>query len=141
MYRAEDDLQWIVSQRKKLDQRVFHDRLAAAVAGVHPNLDFSAPLAYQGLDSLGFVRLATALEPLFPTLAPQDFYRYKTIDQLVERFGVWRRQILCLLPHRHQSEHHRCHNQLPIRLAGAQLGLQYGLLLFPGGDSLCCQRH
>jgi acyl transferase domain-containing protein/aryl carrier-like protein len=88
MYRGEDDLRWIVFQRKKLDRRVFHDRLTAAVAGAHPNLDFSKPLAYQGLDSLGFVKLATALEPLFPTLAPQDFYRYKTIDQLVERFGA-----------------------------------------------------
>jgi acyl transferase domain-containing protein len=88
MYRGEDDLQWILFQRKKLDQRVFHDQLAASVADARPNLDLSTSLAYQGLDSLGFVKLAAALEPLFPTLAPQDFYRYKTIDQLIERFGV-----------------------------------------------------
>lgn len=88
LYRGEDDLPWILFQRTKLDRRVLHDRLAAALAGVHPNLDFSTSLAYQGFDSLGFVNLATILEPFFPTLAPQDFYRYKTIDQLIDRFGV-----------------------------------------------------
>lgn len=88
LYRGEDDLQWILFQRKKLDRRVLHDQLAAALAGAHPNLDFSTSLAYQGFDSLGFVNLATALAPFFPALAPQDFYRYKTIDQLIDRFGV-----------------------------------------------------
>jgi hypothetical protein len=27
------------------------------------------------------------LQPYFPSLAPQDFYRYKTIDQLIAQFG------------------------------------------------------
>ena len=30
------------------------------------------------------------LQPFFPGLAPQDFYRYKTIHQLIDRFGAVR---------------------------------------------------
>jgi 3-oxoacyl-(acyl-carrier-protein) synthase/acyl carrier protein len=32
--------------------------------------------------------LSTLLQPYFPSLAPQDFYRYKTINQLIDRFGI-----------------------------------------------------
>ena len=88
MFRGEKDIDWIVFQRRKLDPQPFAERLTAAVAGVNPRLDFDTSLAYQGLDSLGFTQLAADLEPFFPSLAPQDFYRYKTIRQLMDNFGA-----------------------------------------------------
>ena len=88
MYRGEDDVKWILNQRKKLDQGVFLEKLKKSIDTFKPQLDFTTSLAYQGLDSLGFVELSVLLEPYFPSLAPQDFYRYKTINQLVNRFGV-----------------------------------------------------
>ena len=50
-------------------------------------MDFGISLAYQGFGSLDLTELSVELQPFFPSLAPQDFYRYKTINQLIERFG------------------------------------------------------
>jgi len=88
MFRGEDDIQWIMHQRKKLDQDVLLQNLRQTIETFRPHLDFSQSLAFQGFDSLAFTHLSGLLEPYFPTLAPQDFYRYKTIDQLIERFGI-----------------------------------------------------
>jgi acyl transferase domain-containing protein len=88
MFRGEDEVAWIISQRKKLDQKVFLEALKNAVDGFKPGLDYETSLAYQGLDSLGFTELAAQLESFFPGLAPQDFYRFKTISQLIDRFGA-----------------------------------------------------
>ena len=88
MFRGEDDVSWILFQRKQLDQDTLVTKLHEASATVKPQLDFSIPLAYQGLGSLELTRLSVALKPYFPTLAPHDFYRYKTINQLIEEFGA-----------------------------------------------------
>lgn len=88
MFRGEDEVAWVMSQRKKLDQTVFLEEVKKAVEGFKPGLDFETSLAYQGLDSLRFTELAVQLEPFFPGLAPQDFYRFKTISQLIDRFGT-----------------------------------------------------
>ena len=90
MFRGEDDVNWIVYQRKKLDQGVFLDELKRAIDAFKPGLDYETSLAYQGLGSLEFAEMSVRLQPFFPELAPQDFYRYKTINQLIERFGVVR---------------------------------------------------
>jgi 3-oxoacyl-(acyl-carrier-protein) synthase/acyl carrier protein len=90
MFRGEDDINWIIYQRKKLDQRVFLEELKKAIDAFKPRLDYETALAYQGLGSLEFAELSVRLQPLFPALAPQDFYRYKTINQLIDRFGVGR---------------------------------------------------
>jgi len=90
MFRGEDDVNWIISQRNKLDQGVFLEKVKKAVDAFKPGLDYKTSLADQGLDSLGFAELAVRLEPFFPELAPQDFYRYKTINQLINRFGMGR---------------------------------------------------
>ena len=88
MFRGEDDTGWILYQRKELDQGVFLDRLKKTIAAFKPKLDFNTSLAYQGLGSLEFAELSVLLQPYFPSLAPQDFYRFKTINQLIDRFGV-----------------------------------------------------
>lgn len=88
MFRGEDDISWIHFQRRKLDQGALIDKLHQASQTVKPQLDFGTPLAYQGLGSLELTQLSVALQPFFPTLAPHDFFRYKTINQLIEEFGV-----------------------------------------------------
>jgi acyl transferase domain-containing protein/acyl carrier protein len=88
MFRGEDDINWILYQRKKLDPGVFLAKLKETVDAFKPQLDFDTALAYQGLGSLEFAELSVRLEPYFPSLAPQDFYRYKTINQLISQFGV-----------------------------------------------------
>jgi 3-oxoacyl-(acyl-carrier-protein) synthase/acyl carrier protein len=88
MFRGEDDIQYILYQRRKLDQTPFLAELKGAIDAFQPGLDYGLALAYQGFNSLKFTEFALALQPLFPTLAPQDFYRYKTISQLIDRFGV-----------------------------------------------------
>jgi acyl transferase domain-containing protein/acyl carrier protein len=88
MFRGEDDIGWILHQRKSLDSGVWLQNLKQVVAGFRPDLDYSRSLAYQGFDSLAFTELAGLLQPFFPSLAPQDFYRYKAIDQLIDRFGI-----------------------------------------------------
>jgi acyl transferase domain-containing protein/acyl carrier protein len=88
MFRGEDDINWIVYQRKKLDQGVFLETLRKTIDAFKPELDFGTSLAYQGLGSLEFAELSVLLQPHFPSLAPQDFYRYKTIGQLISRFGL-----------------------------------------------------
>ena len=90
MFRGEDDINWILYQRKKLDQKGFLEELKKSVDAFKQGLDYESALAYQGLGSLEFTELSVRLQAFFPGLAPQDFYRYKTINQLIERFGVGR---------------------------------------------------
>jgi acyl transferase domain-containing protein/acyl carrier protein len=87
MFRGEDDIGWIMHQRNKLDHSVFLEKLKETIDAFKPQVDFSTPLAYQGFGSLEFAELSAILQPYFPSLAPQDFYRYKSIDRLIERFG------------------------------------------------------
>lgn len=88
MFRGEDEAKWIVHQRKQLDQAPFLERLQQTVDRFRPGLDFSTSLAYQGFTSLTFVEFTEVVKPYFPSLAPQDFYRFKTVDQLINQFGV-----------------------------------------------------
>ncbi len=88
MFRGEDDIQYILHQRRKLDQTPFLAELKRAIDAFEPGLDYGLALAYQGFNSLKFTEFSLALQPCFPTLAPQDFYRYKTVNQLIDRFGV-----------------------------------------------------
>ena len=88
MYRGEDDVSWIIRQRKMLDQKRFRERVSTGVAAYKPQIELDQPLSHQGLDSTDFVNLVEFLSPFLPTLEPQDFYKYRTIDQLLERFGT-----------------------------------------------------
>jgi len=88
MFRGEDEIKWILHQRKILDQEPLLNKLRQSIDDFKPQLDFDTSLAYQGLDSLAFVELSTALQIYFPSLFPQDFYRYKTINQLIDQFGI-----------------------------------------------------
>lgn len=90
MFRGEDDIQWILNQRKKLNSDTFVETLKQVIYSYQPDLDFDISLAYQGFNSLRFTKFSLLLQPYFPSLAPQDFYRYKTINQLIERFGIER---------------------------------------------------
>jgi acyl transferase domain-containing protein/acyl carrier protein len=87
MYRGENEVSWILHQRRKLDQGRFLDVLNTAIDGYSPGLDLAASLAYQDFTSSTFVEFSDVLEPFFPDLAPQDFYRYKTVQQLIDGFG------------------------------------------------------
>lgn len=88
MYRGEDDIAWILRQRRELNPEIFKRELRRAVDAFKPNLDVDEPLSYQGFGSLEFTELSVKLQPFFPSLAPQDFYRFKTINQLIDKFGV-----------------------------------------------------
>ena len=88
MFRGEDDIKWILHQRTKLEQDPFLKSLKQSIDPFRPQLDFDMSLAYQGFDSLAFAELSDLLQPYFPSIAPQDFYRYKTIDQLIGQFGI-----------------------------------------------------
>jgi acyl transferase domain-containing protein/acyl carrier protein len=88
MFRGEKEINWIMHQRKRLDQKVFLDKLTKSIETFRPNIDFDTPLAYQGFTSIVFFEFSKILEPYFPSLAPQDFYRYKSINQLIEQFGI-----------------------------------------------------
>ncbi len=88
MYRGENEYHWILYQRKQLDPAPFISRIEAVAEQFQAGLEFQTPLAYQGFTSLKFVELAAALQSYFPGLAPQDFYRYKSIDELIARFGL-----------------------------------------------------
>ncbi|MGD8295551.1 MAG: beta-ketoacyl synthase N-terminal-like domain-containing protein [Desulfobacterales bacterium] len=88
MFRGEDEIKWILYQRKKLDQSFFLKKLTAAIKEFRPQLDFKSSLAYQGFTSLTFTEFSVFLQKYFPSLAPQDFYRFKTINQLIDRFGI-----------------------------------------------------
>jgi len=88
MFRGEDDVKWILHQRKKLDPGPFLSELKPVIDAYLADLDYGESLAYQGFTSMKFTELAVLLQPFFPSLAPQDFYRYKTIDHLIDRFGV-----------------------------------------------------
>lgn len=90
MFRGEKDIPWIINQRRKLDQGVFKESLQEALQDFRPEIDMETSLAYQGMTSLKFVELTGRLQIHFPSLAPQDFYRYKTIRQLIDGFGVHR---------------------------------------------------
>jgi len=88
MFRGEDDIKWILYQRKKLDQDAFLTELKQCIDSYSPGLDYDFSLAYQGFSSLKFTEFSVLLQPFFPSLAPQDFYRYKTINQLIDRFAI-----------------------------------------------------
>jgi len=88
MFRGEDELDWILHQRKRLNQNLFVDRLRGSIEEFRPDVDFNTSLAYQGFTSLSFAELADLLQIYFPNLAPQDFFRYKTINQLINHFGA-----------------------------------------------------
>jgi phthiocerol/phenolphthiocerol synthesis type-I polyketide synthase D len=88
MFRGEDDIEWILYQRKQLGQEHFLEKLQSTIADFNPRLAYGQPLSHQGLGSLEFAELSEVLQPLFPSLAPQDFYRFKTIDQLTAHFGA-----------------------------------------------------
>ena len=88
MFRAEDEIEWILHQRKMLDQKPFLGQLARSIEKFRPGLDFKTSLAYQNFTSLTFAEFSEILQIYFPSLAPQDFYRYKTIHQLINHFGL-----------------------------------------------------
>ena len=88
MFRGEDEIEWILHQRKLLDQNPFLDKLKRSIEEFRPGVDFKTSLAYQGFTSLTFAELSEFLQTYFPNLAPQDFYRYKTINQLINNFGA-----------------------------------------------------
>ncbi|CAB1056672.1 Polyketide synthase modules and related proteins [Olavius sp. associated proteobacterium Delta 1] len=88
MFRGEDEIEWILHQRKMLDQKLFLDKLARSIEEFRPGLDFKASLAYQNFTSLTFAEFSEILQIYFPSLAPQDFYRYKTVNQLIKHFGL-----------------------------------------------------
>lgn len=87
MFRGEDEIQWILHQRKRLDPALFVEQLKQHVHAFNDQLDFKTALAYQGFTSIAFVELADHIQTFFPSLAPQDFYRFKSIDQLMRGFG------------------------------------------------------
>ncbi len=93
MYRGEDHRTWMLFQRKRLDPDPLVQAVAALTEQFQSGLDFQTPLAYQDFTSLKFVEFAALLRPCFPGLAPQDFYRYKSIDELIARYGVKAQQI------------------------------------------------
>jgi len=88
MFRGEDEVKWILHQRKMLDPNLFLKTLESAIEDFKPQIDFNASLAYQGFTSLTFAEFSVFLQKYFPSLAPQDFYRFKTINQLIDHFGV-----------------------------------------------------
>lgn len=88
MFRGEDEIQWILHQRRQLDQTLFIDTLKQRIAAFRDSLEYDKALSYQGFTSITFVEMADHLQTFFPSLAPQDFYRFKTIDQLIRGFGV-----------------------------------------------------
>jgi acyl transferase domain-containing protein len=88
MFRGEDEITWILHQRRKLDWNPLLSSLQGAIEAFRPGLDLSASLAYQDFTSRTFIEFAAVLEPYFPGLAPQDFYRYKSVQQLIDRFGT-----------------------------------------------------
>lgn len=87
MFRGEDEIKWSLHQRRLLDLNPFLDKLKRSVEEFRPGLDYDASLAYQGFTSLNFAEFSEILQVYFPSLAPQDFYRYKTIRQLIDHFG------------------------------------------------------
>lgn len=88
MYRGEDEIKWIMHQRTKIDRKPFMEKLGQTIEAFKPGLDYKMSLAYQGFTSRTVVECTAVLEPFFPSLAPQDFYRYKSIDQLIQQFGL-----------------------------------------------------
>jgi acyl transferase domain-containing protein/acyl carrier protein len=88
MYRGEDEIGWILFQRKKIDQQPLLAELRRVVDAFRPDVDFGTGLAYQGFTSRTFVEATAVLAPYFPGLAPQDFYRYKSVQQLIDRYGT-----------------------------------------------------
>jgi acyl transferase domain-containing protein/acyl carrier protein len=87
MFRGEDEIEWILHQRKRLNQKWFLDKLNLSIEECQPQLDYDTSLAYQGFTSLTFAELSEYLQIYFPSLAPQDFFRFKTLNQLIQQFG------------------------------------------------------
>lgn len=88
MFRGEDEIKWILYQRKMLDQSLFLEKLESSIKEFNSQLNFETSLAYQGFTSLTFTEFSVFLQKYFPSLAPQDFYRLKTINQLIDQFGL-----------------------------------------------------
>ncbi len=88
MFRGEDEIKWILHQRTMLDQSLFLKSLESSINEFNPQLDFDTSLAYQGFTSLTFAEFSVFLQKYFPSLAPQDFYRFKTVNQLINHFGL-----------------------------------------------------
>ncbi len=88
MFRGEDEIQWIHHQRRLLDQTLFLEKLTSSIKDYRQELDFDTSLAYQGFTSLTFVEFSDVIQSFFPSLEPQDFYRFKTINQLINQFGA-----------------------------------------------------
>lgn len=88
LHRSEDDIQWILAQRRKLTPKKLVDKIKQAVKNYNPDLDFSASLTYQDLTSLNYVELTAILQPFFPNLAPQDFYRFDSLENLLNEYGI-----------------------------------------------------
>lgn len=87
MYRGEDEAAWILFQRRKLDQSRFIGEVTRTIESFRSGLDFDTPLSYQDFTSRTFVEFAALLRPWFPSLEPQDFYRYTSVRQLLDNFG------------------------------------------------------
>lgn len=88
MFRGEDEIKWLMHQRKRLEPKPFLDNLNATINEFRSELDFDTPLAYQGFTSINFLEFSELLQAYFPSLSPQDFYRYKTVNQLIHNFGI-----------------------------------------------------
>ncbi len=88
MSRDTDDVQWIISERRKLDPRSFTETVLTAVHALKPELSADAALAGQGLNSLDMVELTAVLKPYFPGLSPQDLFRHTSLGLLMEQFGA-----------------------------------------------------
>ena len=52
MFRGEEEVQWILHQRRQMDRQPFKSALAAVIDAYRPGLSTHEPLAYQGFDSL-----------------------------------------------------------------------------------------
>jgi len=98
MFRGENETEWILHQRHQLNQEPVLKVIKRALDVFKPGLDYHTSLAFQGLTSQDFVELSLVLEPVFPGLSPQDFYRYKTIDSLIHLYGSTSREQQDLLP-------------------------------------------
>jgi hypothetical protein len=88
MFRGEDDIAWILYQRKKLDQRDFLEKLKKTIAAFKPELDFMTPLAYQAW-LFRICRAVDTIAGVFSIPRPTGFLPFKTINQLIDRF--WRK--------------------------------------------------
>lgn len=104
MFRDEDAVKWILYQRSRLNQDVILAAIKKAADDIKPGLDFDTSLAYQGVTSMEMTKLSGRLQPLFPTLAPQDFFRFKTINKLIAGFGIKKEILPAASKHREKND-------------------------------------